>query len=246
MIDKKVFEAVKKFAAKYTKPPHVLAVILSGSHHHDKPDKNSDLDVYIVLDKGKFRERGNTFVNGYEVEYFVNPLKQVEKYLKDEANPHVNPCTAHMFSNCQVIYQKGKTLDRLRKTAEKLIKKEHAKLKKTEVEMAKYALDDLRKDLDDVFTRMDDFSIMAVSNQILEQCLETFFRIKRTSRDKPKRLQAQLKKLDKKFEKLYTDAKLEPNINRRIKKLNSLIDYVENLLGGKRSKEWKLKSKTEV
>lgn len=243
VLTKKQQKSLDKFVEKYRGNPRVIGIILSGSHVHCKPGPHSDMDVHVVLDKSQYRERGNTFIDGQEIEYFINPVKQIEKYFKEEAKPHDTPSTAHMFANCKVLYKKGKQLDKLIAKAKKLIKKEHAKLKSVEVELAKYALDDLRKDLDDVYYHMDDFSILAISNQILNKCLEVFFRVKRVPQEKPKRLQAQLKKLDAKFEKLFREASIEPNIDKRRAKLKKLIDYVEKLLGGRRSKEWKLKSK---
>ena len=151
-----------------------------------------------------------------------------------------------MFANCKVLYQNGKVLDRLRKKAETIIKKEHARLKSFEVELAKYSLDDLRKDLNDVYLRDDDFAFMIITNQILDTCIKTFRRVKRKHLEKSKRLQAQLKKLDPNFEKKYREAMTESGKNKKIKKLVSLIEYTEKLLGGKRPKEWKLRSKTTV
>lgn len=246
VLNKKAKKALDKFVEKYRGNPRVIGILLSGSHVHCKPGPHSDLDVHIVLDKSNYRERGNTWIDGQEIEYFINPVKQIEQYFKEEAKPHETPSTAHMFANCKVLYKKGKTLDRLIAKAKKIVDKVHAKMKNVEAELAKYSLDDLRKDLDDVYYHMEDFAILAVSNQILNKCLKVFFRIKKVPQEKPKRLQAQLKKIDPKFEKLFREASIEPNIDKRRAKLKKLIDYVEKLLGGKRSKEWKLKTRTTV
>lgn len=243
-LTKKKKKALDEFASRYQGHPNVIGIILSGSHIHGHPGPHSDMDVYIVLDKADWRERGNTWIDGEEIEYFINPVSKIEEYFKEEAKPHNKPSTAHMFANCKVLYKDGKKLDRLIAKAKKIIKKEHAKLKKVEVELAKYSLDDLRKDLEDLFFKDDDFAMMILSHQILDECLKTFYRVKRKPNDKKaKMLQKTLKKLDPKFERLYRAAAIESNIPKKKKKLNSLINYVEKLLGGKRSKEWKIRDK---
>jgi len=67
--------ALKKFVDKQKKNPNVIGMVISGSFVHYKPDKNSDLDVFVVLKDSEYREKGNTWINGVEVEYFINPIK---------------------------------------------------------------------------------------------------------------------------------------------------------------------------
>ena len=133
-MDKKFTDALSIFAEKYKKNPDVIGILLSGSHLHSKPDKNSDLDVFIVLKNGVMRERGNTFVNGVEIEYFMNPVKKIKEYFKEEAfKKKENPATVHMFANSQVIYKKGNELEKLIKEAKKLIKKPLDKMKQMDL-----------------------------------------------------------------------------------------------------------------
>jgi len=109
--------------------------------------------------------------------------------------------------------------------------------------MKKYHIDDMKKDLEDVYLNKDLFAFNQVSIKLLDFCLEIFFEINRVYPEKPKRLKEHLKKIDKKFEKLYSDALIEKNIDKKFNNINELVSYTEKLLGGKRKKEWKIKSK---
>ena len=48
-LQEKFDKALKIFVDKHKKNPNVLAVFVSGSYIHSTPDKNSDLDVYVLL-----------------------------------------------------------------------------------------------------------------------------------------------------------------------------------------------------
>ena len=136
MIDlKDKFEnALKQFVDKHKKNSNVMAILVSGSYVHSKPDKNSDLDVYIVLEKSKMRERGNTWINGIEIEYFINSINQVNSYFKREKEGKDSPSTAHMFVNSKVLLKRGNYLDGLIKEAKIILKKKTPLMNKYEKE----------------------------------------------------------------------------------------------------------------
>jgi predicted nucleotidyltransferase len=237
-LQEKFDKALKIFVDKHKKNPNILAVLVSGSYIHSTPDKNSDLDVYVLLEKAKMRERGNTWINGVEIEYFINPVNQVRYYFKTEI-PHY---TAHMFANSKILYQKNKTIDHLIKEAKFILKKKLPAMKKMDLEFARYSIDDTQKDLEDVYLKKDIFAFSLIANNLLQECLDLFFKHHRISKEKSKRLQEHLKSIDKNFEKLYTSALIEKDIDKQYKNINNLVNYTEKLIGGKRPKEWILRS----
>lgn len=238
-IVKKFQKALDKFAAMHRKNPNVIGILLSGSFIHSTPDKNSDLDILVILKDSKTRTRGNTWIDGIEIEYFINPIHQIENYLATEVGGKA-PCTAHMFANSVVLYRKGDEINRLIKEAKKIIKKKAPKMSKSAIETERYHIDDLEKDLEDTYLRDDAFAFNVVATDVLENSLSTFFKVNRTTKEKSKRLQLQMKSIDPKFERVYTKALLEKNMARKFKLLTAVIRYIENMLGGKRPKEWKL------
>ena len=151
-------KALEIFVDKHNKNPNVLAVLITGSYIHSTLDKNSDLDVYVLLEKSEMRERGNTWINGIEIEYFINPVNQVRHYFETEIG-NKSPATAHMFANCKILYQKDKTVNQLIKEAKVILKKKMPALNKMDLELARYSIDDTQKDLEDVFLKNDVFDL---------------------------------------------------------------------------------------
>lgn len=188
------------------------------------------------------RERGNTFVNGVEIEYFINPIKEVRHYFATEVGNKA-PCTAHMFANSKVLHKKGSMLESLIKEAKNIIHSKREKMSNFELEFAKYFIDDMIKDLEDVYLKKDIFAFNIIANEIIAKSLEIFYKTKRKQKEKSKRLKTDLKKIDPIFEKILSDAVSESKLANKYKKMRKLAEYVENLVGGKRPKEWKLISK---
>ena len=232
--------ALNKFTDKHKKNRHVIAVLVTGSYIHSEPDKNSDLDVCIVVDESKTRERGNTWINGVEIEYFINPVKQVKHSFKTEID---SPQLAHMFANSKVIFKRNDVIDDLIKEAKTILKKPLKKMSNFQVENAKYHLDDFEKDLEDVFVKNDEFAFHYISLEILLECIDLFYKLHRTQKEKSKRLFKQMTEIDPKFAQLYSNVLNQIDMQKKFNELKKIINYHEKLLGGKRTKEWKLKGK---
>ena len=72
--------ALNKFIDQYKDEDYFLGAILTGSYATGNNDENSDIDVFIVTkDSTTWRERGNKLIDGYLIEYFINPVRQVLK-----------------------------------------------------------------------------------------------------------------------------------------------------------------------
>lgn len=243
IIEKKYKEALDIFVEKHKKNINVIAILVSGSIIHSKPDKNSDLDVHIILRESASRERGNTWINGVEVEYFINPINQIEHYFKTEINA---PHTAHMLANSLVLYKKDNTIDRLICRAKIAMSKKLPKMSKVGIENAKYHIDDIRKDLEDVYLKEDLFAFNLTFNRLLSECLKIFYEIKQEPIEKSKRIESSIEKIDDKFKNIFVKANTEIDMVKKYDLANAVVEYTEKLLGGKRSKEWKIKGKLTI
>ena len=83
------------------------AVFLSGSYAAGNADKFSDIDVFIILnDSVNWRERGNKQFDGYNIEYFANPMRQIENYINNNyQNAHITEI--NMLLGGIVIFDKN-------------------------------------------------------------------------------------------------------------------------------------------
>lgn len=229
--------ACDTYVEKIREQPDVIGILVSGSFVHGRISKNSDIDIYIVLrPECDFRERGNTWVNGVEVEYFMNPPRQIRAYYRQEVSPH----TAHMFAHGKIVYRASEIVDELVREAVHLMQQLPAPLREVQIELAKYQLDDLWKDLEDSLEKDDDLAARLIRNQILNMSIDLFCKKHRIWRTKHKRLAKQLRALDPHFLELVREATHTdwPDFAGLV----PLKAYIADLLGGERSREWQLRS----
>ena len=110
-------KALNKFIAKYQNDKDVLAILLIGSYAVLNNNKYSDIDVYIILnDQAKYQERGNKLIDGYLIEYFINPYHKVIEYLQNDQKKH-RCAMANMLLNCRIILDKNNIMPDLQEKA---------------------------------------------------------------------------------------------------------------------------------
>lgn len=78
-----------------------VAVIAAGTIIRGVPDKNSDLDIYVLHD-APWRCRIQRYFNGVATEIFVNRFDHVYTYFVDEDRKG-RPMTAHMLATGVVL-----------------------------------------------------------------------------------------------------------------------------------------------
>lgn len=238
----KIFlEASKQYIEQEKKNEEVIGIIVSGSFIHSKIDKNSDVDIFLILDpKCTYRERGNTWIQGVEIEYFKNPPIQIKRYLEREISPH----TAHILANGQVVYSTSDIIDELIATSKTILQQPPPKLKEFQVELAKYVIDDYYKDFEDAAINKDEIGTTILRNRIIEKCIDVFFNVHQIRRYKDKGLSQQLEQIDPTFNQKIKAALLEQWNEPTA--LTEVRTAAEILLGGQRTKEWKLKSPLDL
>lgn len=237
-----VQETVKSYGEAYTHSQNTLIILVVGSYAMGKQKINSDIDVYIIQENSDHRKRGNTWIGDLEVEYFINPLSQVHKYLDNEAR--IRPVTATMINHGIIYYQRQdefatQVIDNLLQRCSDIVNADLPVMTDVDKELLKYNIDDLEKDLMDLYHDKSWFNYQLVLNQLITQSIEVLHRVQRKSMTKFKRIDKHLMKLDmvlfNKISKLIS----EP---RDIRNVKNLVVHVEKLLGGKRTREWQLVS----
>lgn len=232
-----VLSVILQFIMPFEQDVETIGILLVGSHVYGVVDPNSDVDIYIIQKEGKTRERGNRWIDGFEIEYFINPLNQVYDYLQTEQ--HFRPITAEMLSKAIIL--KGRDNSQIMKLlakARKIVQTPLPQLSETELELIKYQLDDVEKDLLDTKDRKDFFAYNLIADQLVNLSIDTFLRCHNQRRLKTKMLMNQIRKLDAQVAVLLEKI---VDSNYEVTSLRNLIDYVENLIGGKRTKDWTLK-----
>ena len=94
---------IASFLQDYKNEDYFIGAILTGSYATGNNDINSDIDIFIITkDSTPWRERGNRLIDGYMVEYFINPLRQVVKEF-DEGFATGNIATTLMFAGSVIL-----------------------------------------------------------------------------------------------------------------------------------------------
>ena len=108
------WEAVaKRFIEQCDFINDIEAVFLTGSYAAGNSDMHSDIDLYIVLNENvNWRVRGNKWFDGFRIEYFANPVKQIKAYI-DSSYTDVSIQEINMILNGIIIYNKNSTAESL-------------------------------------------------------------------------------------------------------------------------------------
>ena len=237
-LDKNIQAVIQQFINPLMRDPNVVGIALVGSYAYTTPHKNSDIDIMVVFEELEERERGNTWIDGCEIEYFLNPVNQIYSYLKND--DRLRPTTAHMFANSIILYERPNSaaLQDIIDTAQKIINARLPELSHVEIELAKYSFDDGLKDLDDIQGTDNQIAHHLIVNDLIKMCLNIVLKHKRSIQVKSKLLEDQLSTLDRQFLVLWQNV---ISHHYDLASMKILVRYCENLIGGKRTKEWKLR-----
>jgi len=129
----------------------IAAVFLSGSYAFGNANAFSDIDLFIILDDAvDYRERGNKRVNGFIIEYFANPMRQIKKYIESDI-ANIRLCDINMIIGGIVIYDKNNAADKARAYCKQILEKEFTEMNAFNIQTGLYAhwdyFDELRRAL---------------------------------------------------------------------------------------------------
>jgi len=171
-------QALEKFLKPWEEKDCVEAALLTGSYALGLQTPRSDVDVYIILsDDVDWRERGNVFVDGFLIEYFANPVRQIRRYFEDEHSRNKRN-TARIILIGKVLFDKTGILEILRAEAEEYMRKPFLEPDSVKVELAKYILWDALDSLKDAEERGDP-SYAYLYHLALREALESYARFLR-------------------------------------------------------------------
>ncbi len=237
-------QAGQTFATEQAKQNDVIGILLAGAWLNGQIDPHSDIDVVIILDPAcDYRERGNTWIDGVEIEYFKNPPQQIRSYFKKEIN---SPHTAHMLANGHLAYQASPLIQTLQEEARAVLANGPAALSDVESDLARYFLDDLWKDLQDAWHHDDILGATLLRDKIINRSIDLYYRFHGTYRVKDKRLRRDLNKTShgRALQLLLQNCQ-GPNWMSN-DSVAALLEEMATYTDGLRPKEWTLISKLDL
>ena len=165
--------ALNKFLNQYKDEDYFLGAILTGSYATGNNTPNSDIDVFIVTkDSTTWRERGNKLIDGYLIEYFINPVRQV---LNEFEEGFINNgiATTRIFLGSKILYDKDGTIEKLINIAKENINREIEPLPEFKKKMNNYTIWHSFYELTSKYERKEDIDF--TYNIYLNNIIESYF-----------------------------------------------------------------------
>jgi Nucleotidyltransferase domain. len=248
-------DALERFLEDWKHREDVVGILVCGSYITGGASKRSDIDVHIILhDDCNWRERGNQYVDGFLIEYFVNPPKQIRSYFKEDFRRR-STMSMVQFMTGRIIQDRYGIVKALIEEARIWKEKPYEALAASMVELKKYelwdALDNLldcyeerRKDFDLVY----DHSLLQLYRvycSILGVEEVPYYQLSQYFTD-PQYLKKYMKAPfpDPDFGDLFIQAMQIHGQEEKVKIYQKLTEHVFNKCGGFEIDGWKLRSDT--
>jgi hypothetical protein len=199
----------------------------------------SDVYVYIVIKNNDKRYRGIKVVDGVEIDYFVNPIEQLQKEF-EIAKKSQKKTVLFMLANGKIFQDKENQLQELQTEARKIIKNGPDKMSKYQIHMAKYFISDYMNDIKDTNDEKGDFSWQRNIDLLSDYLVETICKFHRIYITKPKYQKKELEKIDARFVELYEKIANTSSKKEKQKSIEELAQYVVRELGKDLDKEWEI------
>ena len=105
---------------------NLLGVVVYGSATTGYFDKNSDIDILILLNEAENSVRGVKYVDGTKIEYFIKPI---EKFLSESVSFTNTNCPSHIAlnQNCEILYGKKDFVKNILNADNEFYNKNHKK-----------------------------------------------------------------------------------------------------------------------
>ncbi|TKC16749.1 nucleotidyltransferase domain-containing protein [Robertmurraya kyonggiensis] len=249
--------ALEEFLKDWKDRDDVVGALVCGSYVTGNPSKRSDIDVHLILSEdADWRERGNQVVQGFLIEYFVNPPRQIREYFEDDFYSR-RTMSMVQFMTGQTLFDKTGIIQELKDEAQEWINKEYGELNTTLLEMKKYAIWDALDNLKDCFEQERlDFQFVYYNSlaklfseysQFLGLEAISFYQINSYLTD-PTYLKKYLKKEfpDAEFKVGYVKALAEIDKQNMMKAYGVLVEHVLAKMGGFQIDGWKLRSSVDA
>jgi|HigsolmetaAR203D_1030402.scaffolds.fasta_scaffold03493_5 predicted nucleotidyltransferase len=246
-------DALRKFLAEWLKREDVIGALVCGSHVTGSPSPRSDIDVHIVLtDDSDWRERGNRYVDGFLIEYFANPPRQIRAYFEEDFRDR-RTMSHVQFMTGRALFDPHGVVEQLRREAREWKAKTYDEIAPSLIELKKYGLWDAYDNLSDCFeSGRRDFDFVYYQSLYLvfdEYCailnIESipFYQVTRYLTD-PSYLSKYLKSPfpDPAFARLFMAAVEERDRGKKPEAFRLLVEHVFRKTGGFDIDGWKVRT----
>jgi hypothetical protein len=159
----------------------LVGLLFAGSAAYGTPMPNSDVDLYVLIEPN-WRQRRNRFIQGVEVEMFINPVAQIRREF-DEGQW----ATVDMFSRGRVHYDPTGVVAQLAEDAKRIAAEPPETPGDSELYFIRYRPSDFVRDVEDLVEH-DRASAEMLLGVAIQTALEAHWQMRGLHPPKPKRL----------------------------------------------------------
>ncbi len=244
--------ALNKFIDNHKNESYFEGAVLAGSYASGNNNDFSDIDIHILTSNDQdWRHRGNTEIDGFLIEYFINPIKQAQYYFECDYKNNTQTM-ARMISSGKILIDKNGNIEKLQKTAKEYLNKKANPIKQEDLSMKLYFLWDGFDELKSLYNKKQTTSLQY--NLLLNSLLDVYFANKGLYKLPASKIESILTNKD--FEKRYGITSLPSKefvslfINalkeQTLANIETLYNFVVASCGGFDIKEFSLKTQIDM
>lgn len=172
--------------------PDLLGVLATGSRVRGEGDESSDIDLHVLTGQPR-RQRRNITLNDVEVEMFINPPFQIERYFADDRTSG-RGVDQHVWSTARAVYDPQGAVAELQAEAQRQWNAGPPPIDGADWPV-RYPPPDLVRDIGDVIARDPDQAQILIG-VLLAELIDVHYRLHGRWRPKAKRVLADLETWD--------------------------------------------------
>lgn len=249
--------AVQKFLEPRKDRDEVIWAIICGSYVTWNPSEQSDIDLHILLDDSvDRRERWNTYVGDFLIEYFMNPIRQHYRYAEEDYEQR-RIVNAHMFATWKIVFDKTGELQKLIDDMKEYTKKTYDPMNKISIELAKYWIRDMCDNLKEIHHgEGKDFAFVyhnflwelfeKYSNFLQYRSIEVYKIYRFLSKESDRKKYDIADFPDQSFKDLFLEAIENNDISRMMEVYEQLTNHVLKAMWWFNIDWWKLRTECEL
>lgn len=225
-------QILESFLEDYKNKDYVIGAILCGSYATGNNTKRSDIDVHIVTTDISYKQRGNVIVDGIMIEYFMNPLSELYKYLENDYKQRRRLADANMYGHGVILFDKNGEIEKLKKYSLKYYDMDFDEPEKNTILYNNYVCWDLMDEIKDKIDNNENFDLdyymllkELISNYYYKNKIATvpFTKIEKIFRNENYRKKYHIKNMPT---KKFVDLVLDAIDNKSFDNINELYNFV--------------------
>ncbi|MBE6159587.1 MAG: hypothetical protein E7157_00880 [Lactobacillales bacterium] len=164
---------LNEFIKEYENEEYVIGAVLGGSYATGNNTEKSDIDIHIITKEIGWKERGNKIIDDVMIEYFINPISEIYKYMDDDHNRRKRMSTSSMFGYGKIIFDKTGEIQKLQSKALEYYEMEFSSPEPIEIMFNNYMCWDLMDELKDKINNKENIELNYY--MLLKELISAYF-----------------------------------------------------------------------